>query len=156
MATPSTWPDNLYATARELYESGKHSAKQIAALIGYGKTKNSIISIARRRGWVNPSPKKGGTKPGDKRPRPSKPRAWLSKPLPPLPPIEILKPENFLGLTMQQLGPRQCRYPDGDGPFFFCGQLAQSGSSYCAYHHSICWEKPARRPDRQFVSRQNF
>lgn len=37
-------------------------------------------------------------------------------------------------LTLEQLEPRDCRYPFGDGPFTFCGRLNDEVSSYCPEH----------------------
>jgi len=45
----------------------------------------------------------------------------------------------FLGLSLIELDEHQCRYPQGEGPFLFCGQPAQEDSSYCSYHHRICY-----------------
>lgn len=31
----------------------------------------------------------------------------------------------------------QCRYPEGDFPFEFCGRLRKSKSPYCPTHHAL-------------------
>lgn len=40
-------------------------------------------------------------------------------------------------LSITDLGYGQCKYPDGDGPFFFCGNPQDADSSYCPYHHHL-------------------
>lgn len=42
-----------------------------------------------------------------------------------------------LGKTLLELGPNDCRYPYGDGPFTFCGQPQFEGSSYCGCHFGL-------------------
>lgn len=41
-------------------------------------------------------------------------------------------------LTIDQLGPRDCRYPYGEGPFTFCGHAQHGDSSYCVSHDRLC------------------
>lgn len=59
-------------------------------------------------------------------------------------PADVRKPTNdasageFLSLHLLELDLDQCRYPQGDGPIFFCGQPSMPGSSYCPTHHRIC------------------
>ena len=158
MPSNNTWPDELVAIARPLYESGEYSMAQLAdevaadaiRLTGRAKTPNAMIGAAHRRGWINPNPKKGGTKPGDKKQRPV---LWRSAPRL-AQPVELAPPPDFLGLTIQELGPSQCRYPTGDGPeFSFCGQPTVV-RLYCAYHDRLCHEPSRARG--QFVGRQKF
>lgn len=156
-----TWSETLLVKARELYESGKYSASQISGLIGNGKSRNSIISIAHRRGWINPNPKRGGNEMGNKRPRPSGIRRIVYRtepvidPLAPNNPVEIFTTQEFLGLTIEQLAKGQCKFPDGDGPYLFCGQPQKPGSSYCNFHHGICWQKPGQPSKKGFFAPKN-
>ena len=56
-----------------------------------------------------------------------------------------MQPE-FLGLTFDELEPGDCRYPEGDVLFRFCGQVVDDGSSYCPFHHRLaCHEISGRR-----------
>jgi hypothetical protein len=55
----------------------------------------------------------------------------------------------FAGIPFEELTPQTCRYPQGDGPFMFCGQPKQEGSAYCAHHHRVCYLPLSRRP--QFI-----
>lgn len=65
-----------------------------------------------------------------------------SKPVPPTPLPETPLSSSFLGLTMEELEPWQCRYPAGGErgkPITFCGQRRRQNSSYCDHCHNICW-----------------
>jgi hypothetical protein len=42
-----------------------------------------------------------------------------------------------LGISLVELEIEHCRYPDGDGPFTFCGQQRMDGSSYCHSHSAL-------------------
>jgi GcrA cell cycle regulator len=46
--------------------------------------------------------------------------------------------------TLRDLEPNDCRYPYGDRIITFCGQPKQEGSSYCPYHHELCYVPPRR------------
>lgn len=46
------------------------------------------------------------------------------------------------GRQLMELGPDDCRYPFGEGPFTFCGDPAIIGSSYCELHRLICTKAP--------------
>lgn len=39
--------------------------------------------------------------------------------------------------TLEELGPNECRFPQGDGPYLFCGEKTKYGSPYCPSCHSI-------------------
>lgn len=39
----------------------------------------------------------------------------------------------------------QCRYPQGDFPFEFCGRLRKSKSPYCPTHHALTHNIKAER-----------
>jgi len=57
-------------------------------------------------------------------------------------------PLHHLILTLEQLEPRSCRYPYGEGPpFQFCGQpKAHIEASYCEHHERVCFQvRPRRR-----------
>lgn len=150
----STWPDELSALAKALYESGKYKTKQIAAMIGHGKSKNAVVGKAHREGWHNPDPAKGGTKIGDKRPR--QPRLWRGYVSAPVieQPAELPLPADFLGLPLESLAPNQCRYPSGDGPYLFCGQPTEIDASYCRHHNALCHDPHKLRG--VFVGSQKF
>lgn len=48
-----------------------------------------------------------------------------------------LAPPEVRNLTLLDLGPSDCRWPLGDGPFTFCGCPQNAASSYCDFHHAL-------------------
>lgn len=51
-------------------------------------------------------------------------------------------------LSFAELGPKDCRYPYGDGPFTFCGRPQLDGYSYCEGHKFLCWVPPRVLTDK--------
>ena len=50
-------------------------------------------------------------------------------------------------LTLADLGPGQCRFPEGspeDAGFHFCGEPVIEGKPYCGPHAARCFLKPSR------------
>lgn len=45
-------------------------------------------------------------------------------------------------IPLEQLRSNTCRFPHGDGPYLFCGDPVQPGSSYCPHHHECCCNRP--------------
>lgn len=44
--------------------------------------------------------------------------------------------------TPIELENNECRFPFGeDAPFLFCAEVKKPGSSYCAEHHAMCWDR---------------
>lgn len=41
--------------------------------------------------------------------------------------------------TLDELGPNECRFPQGDGPYLFCGKETQHGSVYCPSCHATAY-----------------
>lgn len=64
----------------------------------------------------------------------------------PRPVLRIVKVEGPIAesrnLELDALETGDCRFPYGDGPFFFCGAPRVEKSSYCAHHHLLCWSRP--------------
>jgi GcrA cell cycle regulator len=53
---------------------------------------------------------------------------------------------DHLGIAFFDLKPIHCRFPHGDGmTATFCGQSVQDGSSYCGFHHTLCYTPLQRR-----------
>ena len=75
-----------------------------------------------------PRPSRKGIKMGPRRPGPA-----------PLPAIAIVV-QPVGGRWNLQDNPG-CRYPEGDSPdWWFCGAPRVDHSSYCGYHHSVCYQ----------------
>jgi GcrA cell cycle regulator len=112
------------------------SAGQIAG--GLGVTRNVVIGVIHRRGWVQ-----AGGEPG--RPRPRLPVIHHREPRPPKPEtpakaartaLVVDDPEQHVALD--QLGPHHCRYPVGEAGKY-CGQRP-NGSPYCDGHARIVYQ----------------
>jgi len=43
--------------------------------------------------------------------------------------------------SFADLGPNDCRYPYGDGPYTFCGQQKFGDSSYCGGHMALSFRR---------------
>ena len=131
MTAPRPWTAEAVGRLRELAGEGLSSeaiGKQL------GKSKNSIIGCARRRGIALTY------------------RQYPS--IPDWPPAQLLRTEqNFeqpkpakpftFGITELQSG--QCRWPKGDSNFTFCGAPQVPGYSYCASHAAIAFNRPGVR-----------
>lgn len=42
-------------------------------------------------------------------------------------------------ISLYKLRHRSCRYPFGESPYSFCGHLTVRNSSFCPYHHKLCY-----------------
>lgn len=152
---PTEWTVERVEEMRLLYARGD-SASVIAAALGGGATRNSVIGkihrlrlpargrrtadpveVERKRQaaqirHVNNQRIRRAAERGDKAP-------VLLAVVPPPPPFE-----GSLNLAIGDLRERrpdtvnQCRYPEGDAaPFFYCGNETAPGSSWCGHHHPI-------------------
>ncbi len=55
-------------------------------------------------------------------------------------PVQAAKPvERLFTLTLLDLQFGMCKYPQGDGPFVFCGFPVKKGYSYCSEHTALCY-----------------
>lgn len=124
--------DGQLETIKTAWTVDGDSASQIARRLACGISRNAVIGICHRRGWVQA----GG---GGRRSRtPSTARAPRpAKPLP-APAAEkktelVLDPKNFV--AFDQLGPHHCRYPvdAGGKDGLYCG-LMPNGTPYCDGH----------------------
>lgn len=157
---PFTWTDEAVETLKRLWKEGL-SASVIAAEMGHGLTRNSIVGKVHRLGLPSRRTVVGHFAPNGIRDVEGKARAAKArksakpKPVPkveapvfeaaPLPEEELGNDvTNLLGLM--DLTAYTCRYPHGDPlsqPFGFCGKHTQEGSPYCAEHHAKChWVRP--------------
>ena len=46
--------------------------------------------------------------------------------------------------SLIDLGPNDCRYPYGDGPYTFCGHPQMEGRSYCGSHTALSFRRLER------------
>lgn len=125
-----TWTAAHIATLTRLRPTG-WSGSMIAAQLGGGATKNSVIGMAHRLGLDKraspigqPMPKSGGRKPR----APSKPK----KPMPVKPrvtqPVVKLAPK-------PKLSREACKWPTSSSrPWTFCNLPAVAGYPYCPEH----------------------
>lgn len=133
------WTEERVDRLKSLWAE-KLSCSWIADILG-GVTRNAVIGKVNRLGLEKrrEAPLRA--------PKPIKPR--LPRQLKRYVPLQCDVPEeqpppaDFLGLTLMELGPGQCRYPRGGygQPFTFCGQPVKPESSFCPYCHSICCHK---------------
>lgn len=137
------WTDDLIEQLKKLYAS-ELTASQIATEMNCGLTRNAIIGKVHRlglplRGVKFHVPKMKSVKVKKTRTDPYAKRWGAIDP--------DLKPPNMSelrcvevvsrGLTFEQLGRNDCRWPEGDrAPYTFCGNLKFQGS-YCAGHHFL-------------------
>jgi GcrA cell cycle regulator len=146
MAGNSLWTDALVSEITELWKT--ESAGSIARIINdrhsLTLTRNSVIGKLHRLGLTDKKearPLDGLPKAKRKRERRPRVRGLKNRVTTR---VELgCVPLNPMHLTFDDIGPAQCRYPYGDGPFTFCGHPTRAGYSFCTAHHSICWE-PAR------------
>ena len=165
--TPSVWTPEAMEFARSRWEL-KWSSGQIAADLGFKLglhiTRNQVVGFLWRNGlsFANgvrrvpsvrlPLPRANdGRRSASK--RPGRPEAVFHPRLPTRAvTIVVEKPLFFCSYPLEDLPPKTCRFPDGDGPFKFCGVQVVDDSSYCGYHHAVCYlsRKYKQRPaDRQ-------
>lgn len=126
MASP--WTNSRIDLLRVLWANGEN-CKEIAKQLGGGISKNSVIGKARRLGLSE------------------RIRALPVTPRKPARARTVTLPKfldgRFLGIPLTELLVDDCRYPQGDGPFVFCGQPAIDRSSYCRKHHALCYRRTA-------------
>lgn len=59
----------------------------------------------------------------------------------------------FLGISLVDLAPNACRWPQGDSPFVFCGQPQSCGSPYCNAH-TVISRAPATQRDFDRIAKR--
>jgi GcrA cell cycle regulator len=125
----ATWTEERREFVRELWAQG-YSAGEIAQRLKPKMTRNAVIGLCHRNKFPHgkrrtaPMPSPEPLPPAYSAREEPRPR-----PQPPKP-----EPSAFLGLPLHELTDSQCRWPDGDGPFLFCGQPASLGQPYCRDH----------------------
>lgn len=139
------WTEEEDATLKRLWAEG-YSGSEIGVILH--RTRNAIIGRVHRldlppRAVATMTPPKSGKRRAA--PRPLKPRRVTHFPRVELT-VAVVAPVPAMASVMA-LTARMCRYPIGDPKkpgFGFCGAKKQEGSSYCGFHHRICWTLPDR------------
>jgi GcrA cell cycle regulator len=136
----SIWPQERIDELRAHVEAGLTCA-QIAEKMGGRYNRNAVIGKLHRlklqtknSKMERPLPKKRVRKPS------LKITAWQGNPdRPPPTPFEIAEVvSNPRNLNIVDLGPDDCRYPYGDGPFVFCAHQKVLDTPYCYAHLMLC------------------
>lgn len=135
------WTDERVERAKELWIQGE-SAAFIARDLG-DVSRNGVIGKMHRLGLPRRNVTSQATpKPKFARERYTKPRR---KPKPIFIIEKLAEPES-LRLTIDDLRFNTCRFiadtPDENATY--CGHRTRPLSSFCPYHHSICYTKPER------------
>lgn len=163
--TNEGWTDDRIELLKAIYETGSDGwlAEEINKRTGSDFTRNSIIGKRERLKLFRSKDYDGiyhriDSKPGRQKNTGESRRGKHSKRVfrsdfrsGPKMPADLkgleniekaLPPPQFLGLTLFYLKDDQCRYPRGaQAPFLYCGQPTKEDSSYCAYCHSLCYER---------------
>lgn len=121
---PSPWTDERIELLKKLWAEG-YVAPFIAMQLGGSITKNGVVGKALR---LRLEKRRTGVR---------TPRSAYIPAYKPRPVKAPTGPKPFLGIELQDLKPAHCRFPQGEGPYFFCGQPKKPGSSYCPHHHKI-------------------
>ena len=57
--------------------------------------------------------------------------------------------------TLAELGPNDCRFPQGDGPFYFCGEKTDGQGPYCSRCRSIAYQISSKSNKRNGEIKQD-
>lgn len=147
--TGSVWTPERIDKLRELWPEPKMTASAIAAVLGGGITKNSVLGKAHRIGL--PKKPQATQKASKKHYRPRKktsPRLVREKAPPPpvaapVASTPITDPQ-FLCLQVWELESHHCRFPignPGEEGFGFCGADCGAEQTYCGFHRGIVYVK---------------
>jgi GcrA cell cycle regulator len=130
------WPKERDDELKRLYALvPRLSSSEIAVELNCGITRNSVIGRVHRLGLAL----RGNVKarPKVKKIRKRTPQATIRI-------VHNIEADELRcvdidprGISLIDLEPGDCRYPDGDGPFTFCGHPAFDGSSYCGPHFDL-------------------
>jgi hypothetical protein len=130
------WSDAHIELLRRLHAT-KETFSQIAWSInrtfGTSFTRNAAIGQAGRLHLEARAPA-GNQSARAKRIKPRVRKSYVPRP-------QTFEPSQIptaFTVTLMDLEPWMCRYVEGDGPFYYCGQPAAENTSYCALHHEVC------------------
>jgi GcrA cell cycle regulator len=149
------WTDERVEKMKILYAAGK-SASQVAAELGEGATKNSVLGKLHRIGAAKME-RVSKPKPVNKQPRVVRKRikSELSQPMEPLKVADVVS----LEIPFNELKRWQCKSIAGEPAFNApaCGHRVQDGSSYCPMHHRLYrYYPPVKARDRYHPPQQKY
>lgn len=155
----NAWTDERVALLRKLWAEGL-AARDIAAALGGGITKNAAIGKAHRIGLEG----RRRMAPRALTPRPPKPKPAPRPALPPLPPRAFAEPRTVAraASSFSSTGPvrfmrasaHACRWPLDDEPsatMLVCGAPIAGDTTcpaYCAHHAKLA-KNPVQPPKRR-------
>lgn len=138
------WTDAAIARLKELWAEGL-SASQCGTRMGVSR--NSVIGKIHRLGLTGKyrRPREGRARRMTK-PKPARlletTEQVLSRPeIPQMRPD--LRPVG--GFDLLELRAGMCRWPEGEGPFTFCGAQQAFDSSYCRKHYALAHSRGSQR-----------
>jgi GcrA cell cycle regulator len=149
------WTEDRVERLKELWDKGR-SCSIIAAELG-GVTRNAVIGKVCRLGLPKRITVQRSTRMRGK----GRSTRVLFRPVAYCEVVTAPKCPEHIGLSLLELkdGPiSQCRYIHGNGrgdPYTFCAQPVREGSSFCEFHHRLCWVKsPPRAPKTSAAERR--
>lgn len=159
----TTWTDDRIERLKTLWNAGGHSCAEIAAVLGGGISRNSVIGKITRLGLQKRRDRSTLYVAKPKRPRAERTlrrngagfvlRDPIEQPdvTPDLNSLAAVEsqpvPPTFLGIAFAKLKNNHCRYPRGEGiNILFCGQPKLEGSSYCPQCHRRCHTRGSAVP----------
>ena len=154
------WNEKNVETLRTLVEKGL-SSSVIAAHMGRGFTRNSIIGKCHRLGIIRGKPRVsmeyGKSPPLIKRDRNRfvATRVYSKAPVRVIEPLPEPASPGSQPVTLMDIRSGLCRWPLGDprkDSFRYCGSECEATRSYCDFHHGLAYQ-PAndRRNERRRV-----
>lgn len=128
------------------------TAKQISAdflAAGLVVSRSAVLGKAKRLKLISNHPHGGARQPMSPRPKTHHPRAvrpklvpFVKRPVVPAQEVEVYTPPSLLMdrplTSLVDLGPQQCKFPQGDPrqpDFGFCAAPTDKGRAYCDLHH---------------------
>lgn len=144
------WNDEAIERLRKLRAEG-HSTSEIAKL--FNVSKNAVIGKLYRlktgaghvpvvrvkrayKAKPKPKPKQGADK-------------WFKMEPPPAP--KLHQPNTPFTRSVLELERGQCKWPEGDRNFVFCGEPQADGQVYCAAHTERAYNKPRHGLSAHFI-----
>jgi GcrA cell cycle regulator len=145
----SIWTEDRTDMLRKLFASGSFSCSGMAAELGNGITRNSVIGKIHRLGLggkiydysrrrKTPAELEATKRDKEERRRERRrtQRASIVMVKVNLEALRCIEVEP-LHKNLADLGRNDCRYPYGDGPYTFCGNPQREGHSYCGPHFAL-------------------